>query len=157
MNLLYKSPHCAPLVAAVARTVRRPLAVACLVGGSLLDPPPIALARESLIADGRPAVGVSQDGTGAARTADEAGRTFKGRPLTIAPQELMTPEEASRTLHTRMQRMRQRAKEAARQAVPAERPRWFEIADPPEGVGAPPAPDAVDGEITIQRMQEEVQ
>lgn len=157
MNLLGTSPHCAPIVAAVAKTIRRPLAVACLVGGSLLDPPPIALARESLVPDGRLTVAVSQDGTGSARAADDAEQTFKGRPLTIEPQERMTPEEASRTLDTRMQRMRQRGKGAAHRALPAERPRWFEIPDPPEGVGAPPAPDTVDGEITIQRMQEEVQ
>ncbi|MGE3601007.1 MAG: hypothetical protein AB7N70_36300 [Dehalococcoidia bacterium] len=131
--------------------------LASLFGVGFLESPSIAVAQESLLPDAAPAVGVGQDPMDAARAADEAVQQFKGRPLTVEPQKVMTSEEATQTLPTRLERMRERAERADAKALDAERPRWFEVPDVPEGVDAPPAPDAADGEITIQRLQEEVQ
>ncbi len=158
MNRCRSAPY-RRLAAARCRLLRRRLALACLLGCSLLasvgaaqDRPP---AREA--AGGR---GAARDGVEDRRGADDEMKTkkekeMKSGPLTVEPQERMRPEQAARVRPERMQRMRERLEEKARRAQDEERPRWFEVPDPPEGVDAPPAPDAVDGEITVQRLQEE--
>ncbi|MGD9765609.1 MAG: hypothetical protein AB7V27_18080 [Candidatus Binatia bacterium] len=84
-------------------------------------------------------------------------RQPRGRPVTVEPPQLLTPQQASRTLPARITRMRTRFEDWSAGTPDAERPRSFEIPDPPEDVDAPPAPDAPDGEIAIERLREEVQ